>query len=212
MSSGQAFASTPEGDEQLVAASLAGDADAFRKLVERHYQMVLKVAYRGLGSVPAAEDCAQDVFIKVHQKLRLYRADRPFIRWLHRVTANTVTDAIRRRRVDISFDTLVHEAPSQLADPAQAAALNEQRTAVRSALASLPGRLRDAIVLQVFHELSYQEIAGVLDIPIGTVMSRIHNAKRRLRRRLAGYMSESQGPIGPNNPEENASTMMDNPC
>jgi RNA polymerase sigma-70 factor (ECF subfamily) len=212
VSRNQAFASTPEGDEQLVAASLAGDADAFRKLVERHYQMVLKVAYRGLGSVPAAEDCAQDVFIKVHQKLRLYRADRPFIRWLHRVTANTVTDAIRRRRVDISFDTLVHEAPSQLGDPAQAAALKEQRMAVRSALASLPRRLRDAIVLQVFHELSYQEIAQVLDIPIGTVMSRIHNAKGKLRRRLAGYMSESQSPLGPNNPEENASTMMDNPC
>ena len=93
------------GDEQLVAASLAGDADAFKQLVERHYQMVLKVAYRALGSVPAAEDCAQDVFIKVHQKLRLYHTDRPFIRWLHRVTANTVTDAIRRRRVDLSVDT-----------------------------------------------------------------------------------------------------------
>lgn len=212
MSPSQAVASASEDDEQLVAASLAGDADAFRQLVERHYRMVLKVAYRALGSVPAAEDCAQDVFIKVHQKLRLYRADRPFIRWLHRVTANTVTDAIRRRRVDISFDILVHEAPSQLADPAQAAALKEQRMAVRSALASLPGRLRDAIVLQVYHELSYQEIAEVLDIPIGTVMSRIHNAKGKLRRRLAGYMSESQSPIGPNNPEANASTMMDNPC
>ena len=212
MSPSQAVASASEDDEQLVAASLAGDEDAFRQLVERHYRMVLKVAYRALGSVPAAEDCAQDVFIKVHQKLRLYRADRPFIRWLHRVTANTVTDAIRRRRVDISFDTLVHEAPSQLGDPARAAALKEQRIAVRSALASLPGRLRDAIVLQVYHELSYQEIAQVLDIPIGTVMSRIHNVKSKLRRRLAGYMSESQSPIGPNNPEQNASTRMDNPC
>jgi RNA polymerase sigma-70 factor (ECF subfamily) len=206
-------ASAPGADDGLlVAASLAGDEDAFRQLVERHYQMVLKVAYRALGSVPAAEDCAQDVFIKVHQKLRLYRSDRPFIRWLHRVTANTVTDAIRKRRVDISFDTLVHEAPSQLGDPAEAAALRERRTAVRRAMASLPGRLRDAIVLQVFHELSYQEIAQVLDIPIGTVMSRIHNAKRQLRRRLAGYMSESQGPPGPNNPEETTSTMVESPC
>jgi RNA polymerase sigma-70 factor (ECF subfamily) len=174
--------------------------------------MVLKVAYRALGSVPAAEDCAQDVFIKVHQKLRLYRADRPFIRWLHRVTANTVTDAIRRRRIDLSFDTLVHEAPSELGDPAEAAAARERRLAVRGAMASLPGRLRDTIVLQVFHELSYQEIAQVLDIPIGTVMSRIYNAKRQLRRRLTGYMSDSQSPSGPNNPEDNASTMMENPC
>jgi RNA polymerase sigma-70 factor (ECF subfamily) len=202
----------PQGDEELVAASLAGDADAFRQLVERHYQMVLKVAYRALGSVPAAEDCAQDVFIKVHQKLRLYRADRPFIRWLHRVTANTVTDAIRRRRNDLSFDTLVHEAPSELGNPAEAAAARERRMAVRGAMASLPGRLRDTIVLQVFHELSYQEIALVLNIPIGTVMSRIYNAKRQLRRRLLGYMSESPSTIGPNNPEDNASTIMENPC
>jgi RNA polymerase sigma-70 factor (ECF subfamily) len=202
----------PQGDEELVAASLAGDADAFRQLVERHYQMVLKVAYRALGSVPAAEDCAQDVFIKVHQKLRLYRADRPFIRWLHRVTANTVTDAIRRRRNDLSFDTLVHEAPSELGNPAEAAAARERRMAVRGAMASLPGRLRDTIVLQVFHELSYQEIALVLNIPIGTVMSRIHNAKRQLRRRLLGYMSESPSTIGPNNPEDSASTIMENPC
>jgi RNA polymerase sigma-70 factor (ECF subfamily) len=79
-------------------------------------------------------------------------------------------------------------------------------------MASLPGRLRDTIVLQVFHELSYQEIAQVLDIPIGTVMSRIYNAKRQLRRRLTGYMSDSQSPSGPNNPEDNASTMMENPC
>jgi RNA polymerase sigma-70 factor (ECF subfamily) len=208
----QAVGSASEGDEQLVAASLAGDADAFRQLVERHYQIVLKVAYRALGSVPAAEDCAQDVFIKVHQKLRLYRPDRPFIRWLHRVTANTVTDAIRRRRVDLSFDTLVHEVPSELGDPARAAALEEQRMAVRAAMASLPGRLRAAIVLQVFHELSYQEIAQVLNIPIGTVMSRIHSAKRHLRRRLAGYMIESSISSETNNPDENASTMMESPC
>jgi RNA polymerase sigma-70 factor, ECF subfamily len=209
---GPPFVSAPEGDEQLVAASLAGDADAFRKLVERHYQMVLKVAYRALGSVPAAEDCAQDVFIKVHQKLHLYRADRPFIRWLHRVTANTVTDVIRRRRIDLSFDNLLHEAPSAVGDPAEAAAARERRMAVRGALADLPARLRDTIVLQVFHELSYQEIAQVLNIPTGTVMSRIHNAKRQLRRRLTGYMSEAGSPLGPNNPEENSSTMMENPC
>jgi RNA polymerase sigma-70 factor (ECF subfamily) len=78
-----------------------------------------------------------------------------------------------------------------LGDPAEAAALQERRVAVRRAIADLPGRLRDAIALQVFHELSYQEIAQVLNIPIGTVMSRIHNAKRLLRRELAGYITES---------------------
>jgi RNA polymerase sigma-70 factor (ECF subfamily) len=208
----QAVASAPGVDDRLlIAASLAGDEDAFRQLVERHYRMVLSVAYRALGSVPAAEDCAQEVFIKVHRKLRSYRADMPFINWLHRVTANAVTDTIRRRRVDLSLDTIAHEAPSELGDPAEAAARRERRLAVRTAMASLPSRLRDAITLQVFHELSYQEIAQVLDIPIGTVMSRIHNAKRQLRRRLVDYMGESSSRAGPNNPGENASTMMETP-
>jgi RNA polymerase sigma-70 factor (ECF subfamily) len=201
-------ASAPRDDAALIAASLAGDDDAFRQLVERHYRMVLSVAYRALGNVTAAEDCAQDVFIKVHQKLRLYRADRPFINWLHRVAANTVTDTIRRRRAELSLEALRHEAPSRLGDPAEAAALREQQFAVRAAMAGLPGRLRDAIVLQVYHELSYQEIARVLDIPIGTVMSRIHNAKRQLRRRLSAYVIEPRRTSGTNNPGQDASTMM----
>jgi RNA polymerase sigma-70 factor (ECF subfamily) len=207
----QAVASTPGVDDRLlIAASLAGDEGAFRQLVERHYRMVMSVAYRALGSVPAAEDCAQEVFIKVHRKLPSYRADMPFINWLHRVTANTVTDTIRRRRVDLSLDAIGLKAPSESGDPAEAAARRERRLAVRTAMAGLPGRLRDAIALQVFHELSYQEIAQVLNIPIGTVMSRIHNAKRQLRRHLVDYMSESSSRPGPNNPEENASTMMEN--
>jgi RNA polymerase sigma-70 factor (ECF subfamily) len=208
VSSIEVDASAPRDDAALIAASLAGDDNAFRQLVERHYRMVLSVAYRALGNVTAAEDCAQDVFIKVHQKLRLYRADRPFINWLHRVAANTVTDTSRRRRVELSLDALRHEAPSGLGDPAEAAALREQQFAVRAAMAGLPGRLRDAIVLQVYHELSYQEIARVLDIPIGTVMSRIHNAKRQLRRRLGAYVIELRRTSGTNNPGQDASTMM----
>jgi len=189
----QPLASAHEDDERpLIAASLAGDEAAFRQLVERHYRLVLNVAYRAFGSLATAEDCAQEVFIKVHKNLHSYRADKPFIHWLHRVATNTVTDTIRRRRVDLSLDALVRDAPSRLGDPAEAAALQEQRVAVRRAMADLPGRLRDAISLRVFHELSYQEIAQVLNIPIGTVMSRIHNAKRLLRHELAGYITESR--------------------
>ena len=159
--------------------------------MERHYRLILRLAYRAFGNLPAAEDCAQEVFIKVHKNLRSYRADKPFVHWLHRVAANTVTDTIRRRRIDLSLDAVSGVAPSWLADPAEAAAVREQRLAVRRAMADLPGRLRDAIGLRVFHQLSYQEIADVLNIPIGTVMSRIHNAKRLLRRDLAEYISEA---------------------
>ncbi len=189
---GQALAAGLEHDERrLIAASLAGDEDAFGQLVERHYRLILNLTYRALGGLATAEDCTQEVFIKVHKNLHSYRGDKPFIHWLHRVATNTVTDTIRRRRVDLPLDALARAAPSWLGDPAQAAALQEQRVAVRRAMADLPGRLRDAIALQVFHELSYQEIAHVLNIPIGTVMSRIHNAKRLLRRELTDYITAS---------------------
>lgn len=191
-----ASATTPADEHQLIAASVAGDQDAFRQLVERHYRLVLAVAYRALGNVSAAEDCAQDVFLKVHTHLRSYRADKPFVHWLHRVAANTVTDAIRRRRGDLSLQALAHEAPSEYGDPAETASRHEQRMAVRTAMAGLPAHLKDAIVLQVLHELSYQEIAQVLNIPIGTVMSRIHHAKRLLRSRLAQYIREAGGGDG----------------
>jgi RNA polymerase sigma-70 factor, ECF subfamily len=161
---------------------------------------VLRLAYRAFGNLPAAEDCTQEVFIKVHKNLHSYRADKPFIHWLHRVAANTVTDTIRRRRVDLSLDAVAGVAPSWVADPAEAAAVREQRLAVRRAMADLPRRLRDAIALRVFHELSYQEIAEVLNIPIGTVMSRIHNAKRLLRRDLAEYITEAVDPEEANSP------------
>jgi RNA polymerase sigma-70 factor, ECF subfamily len=168
--------------------------------VERHYRLILRLAYRALGNLAAAEDCAQEVFIKVHKNLRSYRADKPFVHWLHRVAANSVTDTIRGRRVDVSLDALSRVAPSWLADPAEAAAVREQRVAVRRAIASLPGLLRDTIALRVFHELSYQEIAEVLNIPIGTVMSRIHNAKRRLRRELADYVTKADAAGAANKP------------
>jgi len=196
----QALEAAYDDERPLIAASLAGDDDAFRLLVERHYRLILRLAYRAFGNLPAAEDCAQEVFIKVHKNLRSYRADKPFVHWLHRVAANTVTDTIRRRRVDLSLDAVAGVAPSWLADPAEAAAVREQRLAVRRAMADLPGRLRDAIGLRVFHELSYQEIAEVLNIPIGTVMSRIHNAKRLLRRDLAEYITEAFDPGEANRP------------
>jgi RNA polymerase sigma-70 factor (ECF subfamily) len=196
----QALEAADDDERPLIAASLAGDDDAFRLLVERHYRLILRLAYRAFCNLPAAEDCAQEVFIKVHKNLRSYRADKPFVHWLHRVAANTVTDTIRRRRIDLPLDALAGVAPSWLADPAEAAVVQEQRVAVRKAMADLPRLLRDAIALRVFHELSYQEIAEVLNIPIGTVMSRIHNAKRLLRRDLAEYITGVDDPWEANRP------------
>ena len=180
-------APSPEGDAEerrLIDRSAAGDQEAFRQLVLRYHRLVINVAFRALGEVALAEDVAQDVFIKVYKALPGYRHDKPFTHWLHRVAANAVTDALRRRRPIVSLDGMEQLPASREADPQDIATRHDMQRAVRDAIASLPSHYRDTIALQAFGELSYEEIAKTLDIPLGTVMSRLNGAKKLLRERL----------------------------
>ena len=176
-----------EGDAEerrLIDRSASGDQEAFRQLVLRYHRLVINVGFRALGELSLAEDVAQDVFIKVYKALPTYRHDRPFKHWLHRVAANAVTDALRRRRPVVSLDGMEQPPASGVPDPQDVAARHDLQRAVRHAIANLPPHYRDTIALQAFGELSYDEIARALDIPLGTVMSRLNGAKRLLRERL----------------------------
>src|SRR5438132_7386634 len=109
-----------EGDAEerrLIDRSAAGDQEAFRQLVLRDHRLVINVAFRALGELALAEDVAQDVFIKVYKALPSYRHDKPFKHWLHRVAANAVTDALRRRRPIVSLDGMDQPPASSDADP-----------------------------------------------------------------------------------------------
>jgi RNA polymerase sigma-70 factor (ECF subfamily) len=176
-----------EGDAEerrLIDRSAAGDQEAFRQLVIRHHRLVINVAFRALGELSLAEDVAQEVFLKVYKALPNYRHEKPFKHWLHRVAANAVTDTLRRRRPLVSLDDMQEQPASAEADPLDVATRHDLQRAVRQAIASLPSHYRDTIALQAFAELSYEEIARTLDIPLGTVMSRLNGAKRLLRERL----------------------------
>ncbi len=186
-------------DERLVSLAMAGNQDAFRLLVERHYRLVINIAYRALGDSSLAEDVAQEVFLKVYRKLPSYRQEKPFLHWLHRVAANTVTDAVRSRRQPLSLDLQPDVTAGPAGDPERLAAGRELERAVRRAVAELPVPFREPITLLAFHDLSYQQIADVLEIPLGTVMSRLYRAKRLLRGRLAGLISEPESQAGPGN-------------
>ncbi len=179
-------------ERQLVTRSAAGDQDAFRQLVLRHHRRVVNIAYRALGDAGLAEDVAQEVFIKVFRHLPSYRHEKPFVHWLHRVAANTVTDVARRHRPVQSLDSLAQTLAGQGGDPQEVAARHDLQRAVRRAIATLPPHYRDTLALQVFHDLSYEEIAATLEIPVGTVMSRLNAAKRLLRDRLQG-LADSKG-------------------
>ena len=181
----QSEAQVDDAEERdLVAASARGDQDAFRRLVERYRRLVLHVAFRSMGDMSLAEDVAQEAFIKVFRGLPHYRPEKPFVHWLHRVVANAVTDELRRKRATVPLDALVNPPESSEAAPEDVAGQHDVQQAVRAAIAALPPRYREIISLQVFHELTYEEIARRLRLPLGTVMWRLNMAKRLLRKQL----------------------------
>src|SRR5438552_1540488 len=134
-----------EGDAEerrLIDRSAAGDQEAFRQLVIRHHRLVINVAYRALGELSLAEDVAQEVFLKVYKALPGYRHEKPFKHWLHRVAANAVTDALRRRRPMVSLDGMEQPPASRESDPMDVATRHDLQKAVRQAIASLPSPFR----------------------------------------------------------------------
>jgi RNA polymerase sigma-70 factor (ECF subfamily) len=182
-------------ERRLIDRGAGGDQEAFRQLVLRYHRLVINVAFRGLGEMSLAEDVAQEVFIKVYKALPGYRHEKPFKHWLHRIAGNAVTDALRRRRPVVSIEALEQPPLAAGSDPQDVASRHDLQRSVRDAIANLPPHYRDTIALQTFGELSYGEIARTLDIPLGTVMSRLNGAKRLLRESLGdlvrGYEQEA---------------------
>lgn len=179
-------------DQELVAQSLCahsaeGASAAFGTLVMRYRNLVISVAYRVCGDPALAEDVAQDAFVRVWSRLSEFRPDGNFKAWLARITTNLAIDAVRRRRPQVDIEDLALEAPEQ--GPEGAAVSRERVSVVQAALMRLPVDSRTILVLREYQSLSYQEIADVLDVPLGTVKSRLSDARRRLKAELAGYLS-----------------------
>jgi RNA polymerase sigma-70 factor (ECF subfamily) len=153
----------------------------------RYQKLAISVAYRVCGDAALAEDVAQDAFVRVWSRLSEFRPDGNFRAWLMRITTNMAIDAVRRRRPQVDIEDLPLEAPEQ--GPESAAVSSERAGAVRAALMRLPVQSRTILVLREYQSLSYQEIADVLDVPLGTVKSRLSDARRRLKAELIGYLS-----------------------
>lgn len=161
------------------------DQGAWRALVETHYPAVLRQAMRACGDASTAEDIAQEVFLKVFRAGRAYRGDRPLAHWIARITTTTTIDVLRRRPLPPApLDEAGSPAPD--GDPADTVARNAHRHRVREAVMHLPGHLRDVIWLTVYANLSYEDAARELGIPLRTAMSRSLAARAQLRRALAG--------------------------
>ena len=174
-------------DTTRVPGAVTGSVPTWDEVVEEHSERVFRLAYRLTGNRPDAEDLTQEVFVRVFRSLSSYTPG-TFEGWLHRITTNLFLDQARRK-AKIRFDALAEDAETRI--PSRAAAPDIQvldglfDDDVESALAELPPDFRAAVVLCDIEGLSYEEIADVLSLKLGTVRSRIHRGRTMLRKALA---------------------------
>src|SRR3954447_23397200 len=177
----------PSTPSDAPSGAPAPDQVSWDQIVEEHSARVYRLAYRLTGNAHDAEDLTQEVFVRVFRSLHTYTPG-TFAGWLHRITTNLFLDSARRKS-RIRFDSLPDDADNRLPSPVatpDAAYLNQMFDAdVEAALADLPPDFRAAVVLCDVEGLTYEEIADVLGVKMGTVRSRIHRGRSMLRKALA---------------------------
>jgi RNA polymerase sigma-70 factor, ECF subfamily len=177
-----------EAECDLIGRAQAGDRWAFGELVRLHREGVVNVVYRMCGDGHLAEDAAQEAFIRAWKHLPKYRPYAPFRNWLYRIATNVARDVLRRERETVDVEQL--PLATSRAGPETSLVRAQRGERVRAAVLALPEASREALVLREYEGLSYREIADTLDIPIGTVMSRLNYARKRLGEMLAPYLEE----------------------
>ncbi len=184
-------------DAEVVVLAQRGREPAFRELIRRYERPVFSLIYRMVRDSAAAEDLAQDAFIKVLNHLDKYRPEFKFSSWLFKIANNVAIDHLRRRQLDtVSMDgsphastaTEVESTSFELADQAESPldelASRELGAAIEQAIAKLRPEYRNCIMLRHVEGRSYEEIASTLDLPLGTVKTYIHRARHELREAL----------------------------
>jgi len=182
-------------DVRLMGLVSAGETDAFEELVERHQRLVVGTVARMLGNNSDVEDIAQQVFVRVWKSANRYVPRAKFTTWLLKITRNLVFNELRRRSRHAQLPLVAESDATELPIKderaiAPDAALLEQelRDAVDDAIAQLPETQRMAVVLRRYDELSYEEIADVLDQSVPAVKSLLFRARTELRTRLSRYL------------------------
>lgn len=170
-----------------------GDQSAFAEIVELYKDKVYQLCYRIVGNAHDAEDIAQEAFIRAYVNINSYDLDRKFSTWLFRIATNLSIDRLRKKKPDYFLDAEIEGAEgltmySQIASdeplPEESVEKLEFQEWIHQEINELPVMYRSVIVLKYIEELSLKEIGEILDIPVGTVKTRIHRGREALRNRL----------------------------
>lgn len=182
---------TPPDDRQLIERCRSGDREAFDELVRRYERQVYNLAYRLSGNYDDASDVVVEAFVRAFQGLHTFRGDANFGTWLHRVVVNTFLDMRKRSKgrqhisleeqIELDGDTFTRQIEDTSPGPQELVEQEEREAVLQRAIAQLSPERRILIVLYHFENLSYEEIAQILKLPVGTVKSRLNRARLALR-------------------------------
>ncbi|MDQ0247813.1 RNA polymerase sigma-70 factor (ECF subfamily) [Bacillus fengqiuensis] len=171
-----------------------GDQDAFAEVVEYYKDKVYQLCYRMLGNAHEAEDSAQEAFIRAYVNIHTYDSTKKFSTWLYRIATNLCIDRIRKKKPDYYLDAeisgtdglnMYSQIPADQKLPEDELEKLELQEHIQQEILKLPDKYRSVIVLKYVDELSLKEISDILDLPVGTVKTRIHRGREALRNKLS---------------------------
>ncbi len=191
-------------DGELLQRHLDGDPGAFPALMKRYERELYNFLARFLGDAALAEDVFQEAFLQLHISAATFDTSRRLKPWLFTIAANKARDAMRsrRRKPAASLDatiaggesdeaTYAELMPSKIPQPSESLVNLETRTAVQNIVSEMPENLKSVLLLSYFHEFAYKEIAKMLDVPLGTVKSRLHAATKRFAKEYKAVAERS---------------------
>lgn len=193
-------------DQSLVQKCQQGDLDAFEMLLLRYQKPMFRLVYRIIGREEVVEDLVQEVFLKAFYSLKTFQGKARFSTWLHRLAVNTCLDHLKKKRVNLSFNQICLEesnhffsqgswfSPLPHRNPEETLSQKELAKKLQEALEDLSPEDKTVIILRELLGHSYQEIAEIMDWPIGTVRNRLFRSRRALQDTLKQYVDEESKP------------------
>ncbi|MCK5146791.1 sigma-70 family RNA polymerase sigma factor [bacterium] len=196
VSTGGSRGKTPP-DEELIARFQNGDVYAFELIVHRYKDPLVNFIYNFLGSRIDSEDVVQETFLRVFKNKHLYRDVAKFSTWIYTIAGNLAKTELRRRKrrrvfsiSQMGYDDKDYDIPDTIFTPDKIVENQIKGGTIRKEIDALPAKFKEVVVLRDVHEFSYEEISTILNIPIGTVKSRVNRGRLRLQKRLKHLLAK----------------------
>lgn len=190
-------AALPNPDLLLARRAAAGQPEAWNELIALYGRRIYNLAYQFTADLAEAEDLTQEIFLRLFQNLRAYRGDVPLVGWTLKLSRNLCIDHFRHARSQNRLSRVPEEVLAHLpsaSDPQADARRSQQLALVYQALATLPEDLAEIIVLRDLQDFSYEDVAQALDLPLGTVKSRLNRARQELADAVQRLLSSTSEP------------------